>query len=558
MMIVLPGMADTDIGRGIDFFNADLAGTPFDPATIPNVAVQAVPGSTTRFFSKLVEDSSDIAKTLEVSAQASFGVGAFSGRVSADYSRTISANSYSLFMVGMVDVELTRTGYLAGELARLRLAPEILTWFKLPSDLKRFRQAYGDQFVTGSVKGGTLNFIVEIETHSLDDKAKLTAEASASGATWSAQASFKATLNTLQKSRRVTAHIYQAGGDWKFDQIDADTLFKALLDFPAQIAKSPVTRALEVQSYDGIQNWPAAVDNYPSLSAAGSTLTAFQGWREKYDALLNDVDYVRANLVAFERADSVDLADLRSEIEQEAAKLDQGFMDLVSDPINSLNLKPANVARDPDDFRARLPHWREGLPSCAKDILAANASAPDGEYDLWLGGDRTKRVKLYCRMADTPREYLTLQQPNTSMLRGDNVGGDYPGYTGTDVVTRWERIRIDPHTLEVDIKDFFGSTSTGGPTAHYTEIAFGSASQCGGDAADFAYANVDITGTPFVFHPSMSFGVLNSYNDTGHMMAPATGQTAAYAARGRCSGWGPAVGGVNRLILKYDGPSRAT
>jgi hypothetical protein len=554
MMIVIPEMSSSDIGRGINFFTADLAGTPFDRNSIPKLTAAAVTGATTRFFAKLVESSTDISKTLEVSAQASFGVGAFSASVSTDYTRAISANSYSLFMVGVVDIEYERSGYEAGDLAQLRLAPEVLAWFKGPADLKRFRNAYGDQFVTGTVKGGALNFIVEIETNSLDDKAKLTMEAKGGGASWNAQASFTATLETLQKSRRVTAYISESGGDWKFSQIDADTLFKTLLDFPVQVAKSPVTRGLEVQGYDAVQNWPAAVDNFPSLTEADSVLRAFQTYREKYDALANDAAYVQDNLVSFDKADPSSLSRLRAEIEAEIKKLDQGFRDFVSDPLNHAGFGPANVARDPDGFRGELPQWREGLPACAQDILAAYPEAKDGEYDIWLGGDGMKRVKLYCRMSDGAKEYLTLTQPNTSMMKGDNVGGAYPGYTGTDVITRWERIRLDPHTLEVGLTDFFGSTSVGGPTKHCTQVSFGLACQCGGDAADFAYGNVDISGTPFVFHPSVTFGIISAYQDAGKMISGGTGKTAAYAAKGRCSGWGSVVGGVNRLILKYDKP----
>src|SRR6476646_1283893 len=114
-------MSKDDIGRGYNGFTADLAGTPFDIATLP-AAIPTTPpgGQRTAFFAKLVEDSASIATTLDLSAQASFSVGAFQGKVSADFSRVTNRNAYSLFVVGKVEVEFEKVTWTARDFANLR------------------------------------------------------------------------------------------------------------------------------------------------------------------------------------------------------------------------------------------------------------------------------------------------------------------------------------------------------------------------------------------------------------------------------------------------------
>jgi hypothetical protein len=70
-------------------------------------------------------------------------------------------------------------------------------------------------------------------------------------------------------------------------------------------------------------------------------------------------------------------------------------------------------------------------------------------------------------------------------------------------------------------------------------------------AADPGYAQVDIGGTPFIFHPSVTFGIIDSNNDSGALTSTPTTTKATYGARGRCSGWGPTIGAVNRLVLQW-------
>ena len=244
------------------------------------------------------------------------------------------------------------------------------------------------------------------------------------------------------------------------------------------------------------------------------------------------------------------LSELKELVEDQDKLVVGGMVALVTDPLAHIDLKLDDVADDPRQFSRQLPTWRDNLPSCGRDILADYPGAPDGDYVIWLNGDGLRPVRLFCTMGDEPKEYLRLKQPNSSMVRGDRIGGEFPGYTGNDLITKWDYIRLDVRTLEVDLNDFSGATTTGGPAHGWTAVRFGTAAQCAGTQAAEAEALVDITDTPFVFHPSVSFAS-SGYEQSGRFTHGPTSTSVGYAVRGRCGLFEPSVGAANRLVLQY-------
>jgi hypothetical protein len=133
--------------------------------------------------------------------------------------------------------------------------------------------------------------------------------------------------------------------------------------------------------------------------------------------------------------------------------------------------------------------------SC-RDIHAVAPSAPDGDYVLFT--DDTV-LTVYCHdMAGTPREYISLV--------GTGPDQNFSQYTagvasrGTDVRTRYTKVRIDPGTLLVDIGDTTFATSTGSLThsnsgTTVTTMPYGEAMSC--TARPDGIGNIDLRGTPF-------------------------------------------------------------
>jgi hypothetical protein len=357
MLISFPGVAKSDLGLGYNFFEAKITGPPFDPATIPPLP-PPTSGQSTNFFAQLVEDSASLRKVLDISAQAEFGFGAFSGNMSAGFASELEVNSYSLFMVGKVTVELEKRGFTAQDWAKLRIASDILEWFKGPDDLGEFRSRFGDYFSTGVVQGGVLFFVVEIETNSRKDKSDAMLSVGGSSASWKASATFKQSIETLQKGRRITAQVAQSGGDWSFKEIDADALFNMALNFPNTVANSPVTLALDVEEYDSVQNWPGSITNYTPLLQLSESVRQFQEWHSAFLDTLSDIDFISEHLIAFADTDDKKLAGLRSQVKRADEELCEGLVKLAGDPLKNQNLVPSLIVADPATFRAQLPEWR--------------------------------------------------------------------------------------------------------------------------------------------------------------------------------------------------------
>jgi len=144
-------------------------------------------------------------------------------------------------------------------------------------------------------------------------------------------------------------------------------------------------------------------------------------------------------------------------------------------------------------------------PATCADVLAADPSAVDGDYTLYIGGDESKPWQAYCwNMGGSPAEFLPLV-----MVMGDHNFSQYtstPGNGWTDVRTNFLRVRIDPATLKIDIGDETFTSSTGLLYDNGVEVEsmpFGVAMSC---STTLGQANIDLRGTSFalasVFTPS--------------------------------------------------------
>src|SRR4051812_21255042 len=148
--------------------------------------------------------------------------------------------------------------------------------------------------------------------------------------------------------------------------------------------------------------------------------------------------------------------------------------------------------------------------TCAE--AAQGVKAHDGDHILYVDGDETKPWRAYCVDMDqgaAAKEYLTVTAGASNFSRY-TAGGRSPG---TDVETRFDKVRIDPETLTLDASDLTFAVSTGS-VQHLggqvvDSLPLGVAMSCGGG---FTAAQVDVQGTPFVFDDT-AFG---NGGDAGH------------------------------------------
>ena len=179
-------------------------------------------------------------------------------------------------------------------------------------------------------------------------------------------------------------------------------------------------------------------------------------------------------------------------------------------------------------------------PETCAELRAEYPGVGDGDNTLYIGNDPQKPWTAYCLdMAGTPKEYL----PLVKLDEGRNfsqytAGGPSPG---TDVRSKYTRVRIDPLTLIVDIDDATYASSSGqlqhGNLA-VTKMPYGVAMNCLlGQATGLG--NVDLTGTPFKVDDDYCKA---GENAIGVATISPDGKTVDLTAGGNCSWTSPTLG----------------
>jgi len=136
-----------------------------------------------------------------------------------------------------------------------------------------------------------------------------------------------------------------------------------------------------------------------------------------------------------------------------------------------------------------------GPPSSCLELKERTNEQSDGEYEI--GYPPFPPFKVYCKdmNQDHPREYLDLRgRENYSQY---THGGYY--LSGTTVRTTFLKIRFNPRTLEVNMRDRTYTTNVGKITQNNgwvcESLPFGTAMDCVG--RNQGIAQIDFTATPF-------------------------------------------------------------
>ncbi len=241
-------------------------------------------------------------------------------------------------------------------------------------------------------------------------------------------------------------------------------------------------------------------------------------------------------------------------------------------------------------------------PATCKDAKTAYGVSTDGPQTLYVGGDKSSPWSAYCigMATDSPIEYLELPQFDKN---GKAINfSEYVEATGAGsatnnflVRTHYDRVRIDPVNLTVDISDskfthadrVFTPAASGDPSAPPTSnvlkiaigtVPFGAAMECGQvlDSTSVpvpARANINLEGLPFVLAQTQLCGGLSGSTATPDPSTPdailnftGLGETATSPSGGTVMTCGRAsvqclpdpavngqVGGQKTIQLSYTG-----
>lgn len=173
------------------------------------------------------------------------------------------------------------------------------------------------------------------------------------------------------------------------------------------------------------------------------------------------------------------------------------------------------------------------FPQSCREVASNDPTAKDGQHRLYLSHDELHPWSAYCvDMGKNAKEYLTLPQGGATNYSQYRAGGHA---VGTDVETRFDKVRIDPITLRLDISDQTFAISTGSLVdvsgTQVSSMPLGVAMSCGGGSA---IANVDVGGTPFLI--AKTFSIAGDFGNTGFAGLWPSGQVIEMWADGDC-GW---------------------
>lgn len=192
------------------------------------------------------------------------------------------------------------------------------------------------------------------------------------------------------------------------------------------------------------------------------------------------------------------------------------------------------------------------FPETCSELAAIYPDLPDGSYRLFVAGNKDDGWPVYCRdMATAPIEYLEFPVTGDDANFSQTTIPDGSAWTGTDLRSRYDRVRFDPTTLEIDAADRTFTTNTGWFLTAETEIRsmdFGSAAGCTAAEVDDGIGNIDLTSTPFRIASEPDIFVLSGFRPAGGAVFSADRQVVNLTGGGHC-GAIAAAGGVIQLEL---------
>jgi hypothetical protein len=227
-------------------------------------------------------------------------------------------------------------------------------------------------------------------------------------------------------------------------------------------------------------------------------------------------------------------------------------------PNSTVNYSPDPDFNGSDTFEYTVS---EIFPATCQEVRDADPSASDGDYEIFPNGNA---FTVYCHdMAGTPSDYLTLANTGGNFNFGQyTAGGAVPG---TTVKTNYNRVRLDPVNMIINIGDQTFSSSVGGVNhgGPVTSMPYGVAMACVSSSNPAGRANVDLRGTPFFVDDTFTVG---GYYGAGAATFSSGNQVVDVTGGGYC-GWNTPspylyhpvnTSGGFRLNVGFNGPSAPT
>lgn len=248
-----PGMS---FGLGYNSLSQDVRGlavTWKDTETTSEIqGNSSTNGSPNRIHtvSKLVENSQELSKVLDVSLAASLGIPGIGVSAKGKYISESKFSQHSLCFV----VRITVTNQII-TLKAPSLSPKAMNMLE-QNGVDRFCRAYGQYFISGFIMGGEYFACLEITSKSQQNKREMIAEVGANLPVFNllagGQVSAKHSLNSLNKDYTVNLVSYQAGGHGMSFPQSFDEVVAEIQNFMNTVNDRSVQYSTILSDYDSL------------------------------------------------------------------------------------------------------------------------------------------------------------------------------------------------------------------------------------------------------------------------------------------------------------------
>lgn len=273
-----------ELGRGYD----TLTGSPRSKC----VKIQSTNESSelgadsVTFHAYRVENSSQLEKSLGMSASASIKIGVGSGNASASYSKEVSVSSYSLSYV--VESAVRHKGKSI-DVQDLQDRYKNLLNSRSPDAYHRFRMICGDGFISEIPVGGDFRAVIQIATNSQKETEAAAASMEGSYVTMAGSGSFSSAVKKAAQSNEVRIWSFRRGGDGPVP-ITADDIATSASQLPVLAKQAPAPVQIAVMNYLGILDDPMLP--LPTFAERASRISELAALSSKARDQISDVRYI--------------------------------------------------------------------------------------------------------------------------------------------------------------------------------------------------------------------------------------------------------------------------
>lgn len=276
-----------DYGIGVDAVSGQVKGQPLAPGSITDLT--GAGGQGVQLRTERVETTEALAETLNISAELDVSYGLFGSNAKFDFLREVRVNQYSLFIVTATAVE---NAFRRLDRPELTSQARSLLEAGQPG---RFRQQFGDAFVSGLATGGELYGVIRIDTRDEAEREEISAKLDASYSTFvEFSGGFSKAVEAAASRKALSLRVFQRGGSDPSIPANPEEFFRKALGFAPTVAGDkavPYSALLLGYETLDLPSGPSPID----ITMAREVMASIGRQRSMLFGLINDIDYILLN-----------------------------------------------------------------------------------------------------------------------------------------------------------------------------------------------------------------------------------------------------------------------